>query len=88
MGIEENGLRKFRSYYGKDYTRIASEDLETGDFVRLCKRRIDLISVHEFKANNSPRQVFNFQQEPQRSEPIQLVEEKGIIGRLLRSGFF
>lgn len=58
LGIEENAKRKFRAYYGKDYTRIATEGLEVGDFIRLRKKHLDLVSVPEFKRKKAPRLFF------------------------------
>jgi len=46
---EENMKRKFRSYYGKDWTRSAMDDLGTGDFIRFRNGDLDVIHVPEFK---------------------------------------
>ena len=63
LGIEENAKRKFRAYYGKDWCRIATESLEVGDFIRLRKKHLDIVTVPEFKRKHSPRQLFRFKTE-------------------------
>lgn len=66
LHIEENSKRKFKSYYGKDYQRIASNDLESGDFIRLHKRKLDIVSVPLFKPRTTPQlYIERYAQEPQ-----------------------
>lgn len=54
LNIEENSKRKFRSYYGKDYTKIATEGLETGDFINLHKRKLRVITAPLFRSYRRP----------------------------------
>ena len=56
LGIEENAKRKFRSYYGSDITHLA-EKLETGDFIRLHKGKLDTINVPLFETKNRPTEI-------------------------------
>ena len=65
LNIEENSKRKFRSYYGLDWCRIAHEGLKTGDFIRLHKNKIDNVSVPCFKATSKPKQYIIEQPKPQ-----------------------
>ncbi len=51
MGIEENSKRKFRNYYGAEYTDIAMKNLGVGDFIRYQKKSLDIIHVPEFNAS-------------------------------------
>lgn len=71
LNIEENSKRKFKSYYGKDNTRIAFEGLECGDFLRLHKRKLEPISVYEFRARHKPKLCVHFEPKPEpEEEPI------------------
>jgi len=60
LGIEENSKRKFRVYYGKDWTRIAFEGLQVGDFIRLDENILMLcmfqslgVSIHQSSFSDS-----------------------------------
>lgn len=55
LGIEENAKRKFKSYYGKDFTRIACEGLNCGDFIYVNGSKIQIISVPLFEAKTTPQ---------------------------------
>jgi len=81
LNVEENSKRKFSSYYGKDYTRIAFEDLEAGDFIRLSGRKLDIISVPLFKPKHKPKAIYEFVQ-PQ-EQAITTPERRSLISRLL-----
>ena len=54
LGIEDNAKRKFRGYYGTDWTRIAIE-LSLGTFIYLNKERLRIISVPCFETKRLPR---------------------------------
>lgn len=71
LHIEENSKRKFKSYYGKDFQRIASEGLDSGDFIRLHKRKVDIISVQEFHSRTTPELYLTFERDAQNTEPQQ-----------------
>lgn len=58
---EENSKRKFRSYHGLDLLRVV-ENIESGAFLRLHKRKLDIVSVPLFKRRNSPQQWLKFEQ--------------------------
>ena len=85
LNVEENSKRKFRSYYGKDYARIAFEGLEAGDFIRLHKRKVDIISVPLFKRKNVPKQTFDFKKEEEKPVPV---PQKIGFWKTLKSIFF
>jgi len=57
LGIEENSKRKFRNYYGNDYTRIACEGLEVGDFIYLNRGKLRVVSVPLFEAKRLPQEL-------------------------------
>jgi len=57
LGVEENSKRKFRNYYGKDYTRIACEGLEVGDFIYLNRGKLQVVSVPLFEAKRLPQEI-------------------------------
>ena len=67
LGIEENAKRKFRAYYGKDYTEQTTQ-LEVGQFLRLHKKQLEFTKVREFVAKRKPSMYLHFEQEPQRQE--------------------
>ena len=69
LGIEENAKRKFRAYYGKDYTKIATEGLGVGDFIRLQNNKLDVIHVPLFKARNNPKLWLHFDREQEPQQP-------------------
>ena len=69
LPIEENAKRKFRAYYGKDWCRIATEGLDVGDFIRLHKKKLSLISVPLFERKHAPRLLFPKPQTEPQSEP-------------------
>jgi len=77
LNIEENSKRKFRNYYGKDYARIAFEGLESGDFIRLHKRRLDIISVPLFEAKHKAKLYVSFKQteQPQQHKQPSLLQQ-------------
>jgi hypothetical protein len=56
LGVEENSKRKFRAYYGTDWTETAT-DLKLGEFVRLSTNRLDLVSIPLFKPKRTPRPI-------------------------------
>ena len=56
LNVEENSKRKFRHYYGKEWTEVANDSLKVGDFIRLHDRTIDVIHVPEFKSSHIPQQ--------------------------------
>jgi len=79
LHIEENSKRKFKSYYGKDYQYIASNDLESGDFIRLHKRKLDIVTVPLFQPKTTPQlyiQHYAERQQPQVRQPKQTIIEK------------
>lgn len=55
LGIEEGSKRKFRNYYGKDYTRIACEGLQVGDFLYVLNNKIKIVSVPLFEPKTTPK---------------------------------
>ena len=69
LPVEENAKRKFRAFYGKDWTRIATEDLDVGDYIRLHKKKLSLISVPLFERKHGPRLCFPKPQVKPQSEP-------------------
>jgi len=58
LAIEENGKRKFRNYYGKDFCRIATEGLDVGDCLYVLNERIQIIHVPEFRATIRPTPIW------------------------------
>jgi len=62
ISSEENGLRKFRNYYGLDNTRIARE-LDLGYFLYYLNDKIRIVSVPCFQPSRLP--------EPYRTQPIE-----------------
>lgn len=54
LGIEENSKRKFKAYYGGDYTRIACEGLQVGDFLYVLNNKIKIVSVPLFEPKTLP----------------------------------
>lgn len=56
LNVEENSKRKFRHYYGKEWTQVANDSLKVGDFIRLHKRKLDIVTVPEFKTSHVPEQ--------------------------------
>lgn len=75
LGIEENAKRKFRAYYGKDITEQATQ-LETGQFLRLHKKRLEFIKVREFTAKRRPQLYLHFDQPEKQSEPQKQAEPR------------
>jgi hypothetical protein len=69
LNPEENSRRKFNSYYGKDYTRIAMEGLDSGDFIRFRqyyrKKPLDIITVPLFKDKPRAQLYLKFKREPE-----------------------
>lgn len=57
LGIEENSKRKFKAYYGSDWCRVATEGLEVGDFIYLCKGKLKVVSVPLFQAKTLPQEL-------------------------------
>lgn len=55
LGIEENSKRKFRSYYGKDNMRIATEGLDVGDFLYINGSKIQVIHAPLFISRTQPQ---------------------------------
>jgi len=55
IGIEENSKRKFKSYYGLDWCRVATEGLEVGDFIYLNKGKLKIVSVPLFEPKTLPK---------------------------------
>jgi len=74
---EENGLRKFRNYYGLDNTRVACE-LDLGYFLYYLNDRIKIIHMPLFQPSRLP--------EPYRTQPIEQPKESlfSKIKRLLK----
>lgn len=72
LNIEVNSKKRFRAYYGKDFCRIALEDLSVGDFIRYLryKRKIDVVSVREFKTKKKPKLYLHYEQPIQATQPI------------------
>ena len=48
LSIEENSLRKFRRYYGNDYTRIV-QSLECGYALHYLKGKLKVVKIPLFK---------------------------------------
>ena len=55
LNVEENSRRKFRNYYGKDWSRVAFEALDSGDFIVLSKKKLRVVSVPLFKPTTQPQ---------------------------------
>jgi len=53
LGIEDNGKRKFRGYYGGDWCRIAQE-LDLGYFIYLLRDKLKVVHVPLFKSKRLP----------------------------------
>ena len=56
LNPEVNSKRRFNAYYGKDYTTIALEGLQTGDFIRYQKRKLKILHVPLFQPMQNPIQ--------------------------------
>ena len=76
ISSEENGLRKFRNYYGLDNCRIARE-LDLGYFLYYLNDKIKIIHVPLFQPSRLP-EPYQEQIQPQPKESI-----LARIGRLL-----
>ena len=55
LGIEDNGKRKFRGYYGGDWCRIAQE-LDLGYFIYLLRDKLKIVHVPLFEPKRLPVQ--------------------------------
>jgi hypothetical protein len=53
LAIEENSKRKFRAYYGCDWTRIATE-LDLGYFIYMLRNRLKVVCVPLFETKRKP----------------------------------
>jgi len=51
---EENCRRKFRNYYGQNWLSVA-ENLKVGQFIRLNKSKLSLVSIPLFIAKRTPQ---------------------------------
>lgn len=60
LSIEENGLRKFRYYYGSDWVKVTREH-DIGLFTYLCRDKLKVVSVGYFKAQTKPTNVTKLQ---------------------------
>ena len=49
LAIEENSLRKFRRYYGNDYTRIV-QNLDVGFCLYYLKGKLKVVHIPLFEA--------------------------------------
>lgn len=88
LGIEENAKRKFRAYYGKDWTRIAFEGLGVGDFIRLRNKKLDVIHVPEFKTTHAPRQLSRFKrEEPKPRKSYEAILWERAFGKQSKTAF-
>lgn len=57
LNVEENSKRKFKAYYGKDWSRVAFEGLGSGDFILLSNKKLRIKSVPLFKPTAKPQLV-------------------------------
>lgn len=73
LGIEDNGKRKFRGYYGGDWCRIAQE-LDLGFFIYLFKNKLKVVHVPLFEPKRLP--------EPYTPPTIELPKSKGLWQRI------
>lgn len=55
LNPEENSKRKFKAYHGKDWLRIATEALSTGDFVYYLNGKLKVKSIPLFEATTHPK---------------------------------
>ena len=78
---EENSKWKFGSYHGTDWLRIV-EDIQTGTFVRLHKRKLDIITVPCFERKHAPQSAF-----PEPTEPKPIPKPKISLWQSLKSLF-
>jgi hypothetical protein len=78
---EENSKRKFRSYHGTDWLRVV-EHIETGTFVRLHKRKLDIVTVPCFERKHAPQLTF-----PEPTEPKPIPKPKISLWQSLKSLF-
>ena len=69
LNVEENSKRKFKSYYGKDWSRIAFEALESGDFIQLSNKQLNIISVPLFTPTTTPKLHIDIEQKVTTSKP-------------------
>ena len=53
LSIEENGLRKYRLYYGSDWLRVTKEH-DIGDFTYLLRDKLKVVSVPYFRTQTKP----------------------------------
>lgn len=74
ISSEENGLRKFRNFYGLDNTRITKE-LSLGFFLYYLNDKVKVIHVPLFQPSTLP--------EPYRTQPIEQPKE-GILAKIKR----
>jgi len=73
LSIEENAKRKFRAYYGLDYTRIATE-LDLGFFLYYLNEKLKIIHVPLFQPSRTP-QAYQEQIQPQPKSLWQRIKE-------------
>ena len=72
LNIEENSKRKFKSYYGKDWSRVAFEALDSGDFILLSNKKLTIKTVPLFKPTSKPQLHIETKERIQTSQPQQL----------------
>ncbi|WGM89557.1 MAG: hypothetical protein NUK63_00065 [Candidatus Bathyarchaeum tardum] len=86
LNVEENSKRKFRSYYGRDFTRVAMEGLETGDFIRFQQynrtKPLDVVSVPLFMPKTKPRQYLPAPSQPKIKE-IKIPRQRSFFSKFL-----
>ena len=71
LGIEDNGKRKFRGYYGGDWCRIAQE-LDLGFLIYLLRDKLKIVHVPLFEPKILPVQY----------TPIVIEQSKGLWQRI------
>ncbi|MCK4222872.1 hypothetical protein KAX01_01120 [Candidatus Bathyarchaeota archaeon] len=80
LNIEENSKRRFRSYHGSDWTRIATE-LDLGLFIYLLRDKLKIIHVPCFQTKMRP-QPYRVQIPTQQPKPNRSLRKK--IGEWLK----
>jgi hypothetical protein len=61
LGIEENSKRKFKSYYGSEWTEQAMK-LDLGQFVYLNDKALKVVYSEDFKPKTRPEAILQSQQ--------------------------
>jgi len=75
LGIEGNAKRRFRDYYGIDWTRIATEGLDVGYFIYLLRDKLKIIHIPLFETKRIPQPYHVRMPTPQPLKPKSLLQK-------------